>query len=190
MSGLVGQHRALFLDRDGVVNREVGYLYKPEDTEFIPGIFNLCRAARLQNFKLIVVTNQSGIARHIYSEDQFHEFMAWMAAQFDQHGVAWDGYYYCPHHPEHGLGGYRVDCSDRKPRPGMLLRAARDMQLDLTRSILIGDRCSDIEAGAAAAVGKLVLMRGTETAPCVVGAPYVAIENLMQAVSLLTIKQC
>lgn len=177
--------RALFLDRDGVVNREVGYLWKPEHTEFIPGIFELCRVAQRRQYKLIVLTNQSGIARQLYSESDFHVFMRWMILEFACQQIHLDGYYYCPHHPDHGIGRYRVDCMDRKPKPGMLLRAAHDHEIDLSQSAFIGDRCSDILAGAAAAVGKIILIKGTESEGCPVSDSYIAISNLLEAVPFL-----
>lgn len=169
---------ALFLDRDGVVNRELGYLSCPEQVDFIPGIFELCRAAQAAGLKIIIVTNQAGIGRQLYSEADFHALMQWMIAQFALAQVRLDGYYYCPHHPEHGIGKYRVECPDRKPQPGMLLRAAREHGIDLARSILVGDRCSDLQAGAAAGIGKLILLEGTEISPCASVPPYVAVSEL------------
>jgi len=177
---------ALFLDRDGVVNREIGYLSKPEQVEFYPGIFDLCGSAQSMGYKLIVVTNQSGIARKLYSEADFHSLMHWIEEQFDQRGIQLGGYYYCPHHPEHGIGQYRQECPDRKPQPGMLLRAAREHDLDLTRSILIGDRCSDIQAGAAAKVGKLILLAGTESRGCASAPPHTVIFALEEATLMLS----
>ena len=177
--------QALFLDRDGVVNREVGYLSKPEQVEFVSGIFDLCRFAQLRGYKLIVVTNQSGIARQLYTEDDFHLLMRWIDRQFSQAGIHLDGYYFCPHHPRHGVGGYRKECPDRKPQPGMLLRAAREHNIDLARSIFIGDRCSDLEAGAAAGVGTLILLAGTELDGCQLAPAHLSIAALSEAMQLL-----
>lgn len=176
---------AIFLDRDGVVNRESGYLSKPEQVEFIPGIFELCRSAQAMGYKLILVTNQSGIARELYSEADFHALMGWIQEQFAQQGIQLSGYYYCPHHPEHGIGRYRKDCPDRKPQPGMLLQAARDHGIDLGKSILVGDRCSDIQAGAAAGVEKLVLLTGPESAECVRPPHHLVVSTLAEVTSLL-----
>jgi len=176
---------ALFLDRDGVVNREVGYLSKPEQLEFVPGIFDLCRSAQRLGYKLILVTNQSGIARQLYTEQDFHLLMRWIEGQFARVGIQLSGYYFCPHHPEHGLGRYRKECPDRKPQPGMLLRAAREHHIDLRQSILIGDRCSDIEAGAAAGVKTLILLAGTEVAGCRQAPSHVVVTALSDAVQTL-----
>ena len=176
---------ALFLDRDGVINREVEYLYKSEQVQFIPGIFDLCRAAQALGHKVIVITNQSGIARQFYSEEDFHALMRWMTEEFAREQVILDAYYYCPHHPQFGVGQYRLDCPDRKPGSGMLFRAAQEHCIDLGKSLLLGDRCSDIEAGAAAGVGKLVLLAGTEPSSCISPARYVVVPSIMDAINLL-----
>ena len=157
---------ALFFDRDGVINEEIGYLYRPEDVRWVNGIFSLARAAKERGYKLVVVTNQSGIARGLYSEDQFAQLMEWMGEQFRTQGAPLDAVYHCPYHPEHGLGQWKREHEDRKPGPGMLLRAARDLALDLRRSLLVGDRCSDIAAAHAAGLRKAFLLQGTEAGPC------------------------
>ena len=154
--------RALFLDRDGVINHEIGYLHRAEDVRFVDGIFALCRAAQGLGYRLIVVTNQSGIARGLYSREDFDALTAWMMARFEEERVHLDAVYYCPYHPEHGVGEYRREHPDRKPGPGMLLRGAAAFDLDLARSILVGDRCSDIAAANAARLGQAFLLAGTE----------------------------
>ncbi len=184
-SSVKGLAPALFLDRDGVVNREIGYLSKWEQVEFLPGVFDLCRSAQAMGYKLIIITNQAGIARRLYSEADFHALMQWMTAQFTRAGVRLDGYYYCPHHPEHGIGSYKRDCADRKPQPGMLLRAAREHGIDLAQSIFVGDRCSDIGAGAAAGIRKLVLLTGTETGGCGEAAYHIVVSRIEEVTPLL-----
>lgn len=178
-------NRALFLDRDGVINTEINYLHKPEQVQFMPGIFALCRSAQALGYKLIVVTNQAGIARGYYTEEDFHALTRWMEDVFLREGVRLDHTYFCPHHPEHGVGAYRRECPDRKPSPGMLLRAARDFSLDLPRSVLIGDRCTDMAAGAAAGVGTLLLLEGVEVQPCAGVQNYRRIPTLDAALPLL-----
>lgn len=168
--------RALFLDRDGVINHEVGYLYRAEQVRFVDGIFPLCRAARALGYKLVVVTNQSGIARGLYTTDQFEALMIWMRAEFVQEGAPLDAVYHCPYHPEHGVGEFRREHEDRKPRPGMLLRAARDLDLDLKISILVGDRCSDVAAANAAGLRQAFLLAGTEEKPC--AGEHVSVQSL------------
>jgi D-glycero-D-manno-heptose 1,7-bisphosphate phosphatase len=159
-------NKALFLDRDGVVNHEVGYLHRPEDVRWIPGIHALCRTAQSLGYKLVIVTNQSGIARGLYTEQQFHALMEYMRAELALEHIHLDAVYHCPFHPREGIGEYKRESDDRKPSPGMLLRAARDLSLDLTQSILIGDRCSDIAAANAAHLRQAFLLAGTEENPC------------------------
>lgn len=158
--------RALFLDRDGVINQEVGYLHRTDDVRFVDGIFPLCRAAHALNYKLVVITNQSGIARGLYTTQQFEHLMLWFRTQFQAAGAPLDAVYHCPYHPVHGIGEFRREHPDRKPGPGMLLRAAHDLHLDLSQSILVGDRCSDIAAANAAGLRQAFLLTGTESSPC------------------------
>lgn len=151
--------RALFLDRDGVINKEVGYLYRIEDFEFIAGAIETCRQFQKAGYLLIVITNQAGIARGYYTEEDFHLLNNWMLEQFRQSGVQLDRVYYSPYHPEHGRGQYKQDTFCRKPNPGLILQAQRERDIDLSSSILVGDKESDIEAGLAAQVGTCVLVR-------------------------------
>lgn len=169
---------ALFFDRDGVINEEVGYLYRPEDVRWVAGIFSLAHAAREAGYKLVVVTNQSGIARGLYSTEQFSRLMEWMGEEFRTQGAPLDGVYHCPYHPVHGVGEWKREHEDRKPGPGMLLRAARDLRLDLSRSVLVGDRCSDIAAADAAGLLTAFLLRGTEQGPC--PFPSMVVDSLSQ----------
>ena len=156
---------ALFLDRDGVINVDHGYVHRTLDFEFIPGIFELCRAARGSGHQLVVVTNQAGIARGLYSEDQFHALTAWMKQRFADEGAPLDGVYFCPTHPTAGTGAYRVESAFRKPGPGMLLQAARELDIDLARSTIVGDKASDMLAGAAAGLNRLFLFDPDNTEP-------------------------
>ena len=149
---------ALFLDRDGVINVEKDYVHRIEDVEFVDGIFTLCKTAKNAGLAIVVVTNQAGIGRGYYTEDQFRTLMNWMKDRFAERGAALDAVYYCPFHPEHGVGGYKSDSFDRKPNPGMILRARADLHIDLAASCLIGDKASDIAAARAAGVGTAVLL--------------------------------
>jgi D-glycero-D-manno-heptose 1,7-bisphosphate phosphatase len=149
---------AVFLDRDGVINKEKGYVHTVDEFHFIDGVFAACREMSKAGYRLIIITNQAGIARGYYKEEDFHYLTKWMLNEFQKHGVQIDGVYHCPHHPVHGVGDYRRDCDCRKPAPGMILRAAKDHSLDLRHSILIGDKATDIEAGRAAGVGCCVLL--------------------------------
>lgn len=154
----MGRNKALFLDRDGVINVERGYVHSRESFEFIPGIFELCLAAQDLGYLLVVVTNQAGIARGYYSESDFNELTDWMFNQFQEKSVRITRLYYCPFHPVFGVDKYKCDSPDRKPNPGMLLRAQSDLDLDLGSSVLIGDQLSDIQAGCAAGVGTRILL--------------------------------
>ena len=145
--------RALFLDRDGVINHDSGYTSSAENFRFIEGIFDLCRAAKRLGYLLIVVTNQAGIGRGHYSEEDFLALTEWMLSRFKIEGAPITDVFFCPYHPEHGVGDYKKDSFDRKPNPGMLQRAAEKHGLDLGRSIMIGDKDSDMYAACKAGVG-------------------------------------
>ena len=155
----MGRRPGLFLDRDGVINLDHGFVFRQQDFIFVDGIFGLCRAARQRGYALFVVTNQTGIGRGYYSEQDFLALTGWMCGVFEAEGAAIDKVYFCPAHPEFGLGAYKVDSTFRKPGPGMILQAAREFGVDLGRSVLVGDRESDIGAGIAAGVGCNLLYR-------------------------------
>lgn len=152
---------AAFLDRDGVVNIDHGYVFRREDFEFVPGTLDAARELKSMGLALVVVTNQSGIARGYYGPDEFHALTEWMKEAFAAHGAPLDGVYYCPHHPTDGDAPYRQACQCRKPAPGMLLDAARDVGIDLRRSVLFGDKASDLQAALAAGIPHRVLL-GTD----------------------------
>jgi D-glycero-D-manno-heptose 1,7-bisphosphate phosphatase len=145
--------RALFLDRDGVINHDSGYTSKAADFTFIDGIFDLCREAKRLGYLLIVVTNQAGIGRGYYSEEDFLGLTKWMCERFEQEHAPLTAVLHCPSHPEHGIGRYKIDSFDRKPNPGMLLRAAEIHGINLSHSIMVGDKDSDMQAALKAGVG-------------------------------------
>lgn len=134
--------KALFLDRDGVINVEKEYLYKIEDFEFIDGVFDLCMYYQNLGFIIVIVTNQSGIARKYYTEEDFKVLTTFMVNKFLSQGIKISHVYYCPHHES--ISG---KCECRKPLPGMLFDAKKDFDVDLEHSIIIGDKERDIEAG-------------------------------------------
>lgn len=176
--------RALFLDRDGVINVDHGYVHRPDQFEFVDGIFDLVRNACRRGYHVFIVTNQAGIGRGYYTEQDFHALMEWVCGEFRANGGQIDKVYFCPYHPEHGIGTYKRETSFRKPGPGMILAAAEEFGLDLAASVLIGDKESDIEAGVAAGVGCNVLF-------CPDGKPEpqnsfgCVIESMLEATSLL-----
>lgn len=151
--------RAVFLDRDGVMNVDNGYVSQVDDFEFIEGVIEACKTLKEKGYLLVLITNQSGIARGYFSEEQFHTLTEWMDWSLADRGVDLDGIYYCPHHSEKGIGEYKVDCDCRKPKPGMLLSAIEELNIDVSRSILVGDKVSDIQAGLAAGVKSNYLVR-------------------------------
>lgn len=148
-----------------MINVDRGFVSRREDFQFQPGIFDVARKALSLGLTLVVVTNQSGIGLGYYSEDDFRDVTEYMQARFKTEGAPIEAVYHCPYHPEAIEAHYRfADHPWRKPRPGMILAARDDLNLDLGRSVLIGDRHVDIEAGAVAGVGTLVLLRPADLA--------------------------
>lgn len=178
---------ALFLDRDGVINHDHGYVHRIEDFSFRDGIFDLCAAAQALDFALVVVTNQAGIGRGYYTEADFHLLTDWMLARFQDHGITITGVEFCPDHPVHGIGQYRRDNPRRKPGPGMILDACARHSLDPAFSVLIGDRATDMQAGQSAGVGTILLMpnRSTEVVRAPVGTVFLSSDNIRSAIGYL-----
>ncbi len=151
--------RAAFIDRDGVINEEREYLHRIGEFRFIAGVFAACRMLDEHGYRIVIVTNQSGIGRGYYTEQEYAELTRWMVQRFSREGVTITDVLHCPHHPRHGQGEYRVACDCRKPAPGMLLQAARRHHLELARCLMFGDKEADVEAGRAAGVAATVLVR-------------------------------
>jgi D-glycero-D-manno-heptose 1,7-bisphosphate phosphatase len=179
------QRRAAFLDRDGVINLDHGYVYRVEDFEFVPGVLESAAELVRLGLLLVVVTNQAGIGRGMYSEEDFAKLTHWMRARFAERAGPIAAVYHCPHHPSLATGALRVACDCRKPAPGMLLRAQRDLDIDLARSVFFGDKCDDMRAGLAAGVGTRVLLgkdgHGVPTDPCADGGVSLRYASLDQA---------
>ncbi len=178
--------RALFLDRDGVINHDSGYTLSAEKFRFIDGIFDLCRAARQSGYLLIVVTNQAGIGRGYYSEEDFFALTEWMRGRFKAEGVPIADVFYCPFHPEHGIGDYRKESFDRKPNPGMLLRAAEKHGIDMKRSIMIGDKDSDMQSASNARVGVRCQYLGSTDGAIASNFATHSIHSLREGIPFLT----
>jgi D-glycero-D-manno-heptose 1,7-bisphosphate phosphatase len=151
--------RALFLDRDGVINVDHGYVHTIERFDFVEGVFELCRAAVRRGHLPVVVTNQAGIGRGYYGEVEFEALTRWMRERFEAQGAPIAAVYHCPYHPDHGVGAYRVDSFDRKPQPGMLLRARDELGIVLEASMMVGDTVSDMLAARRAGVPVRCLYR-------------------------------
>lgn len=150
-------NKALFLDRDGIINVDHGYVYKIEEFEFMPKIFDLCKLAVEKGYLIIVITNQSGIGRGKYTELDFEKLTKWMIEQFSINSIYITDVFYCPHHPEKAIGHYLKTCDCRKPAPGLINQAVSKYQIDANQSIFIGDKQSDIEAATFAGIQKKVL---------------------------------
>lgn len=159
--------KALFLDRDGVVNVDHDFVHRIADFEFREGIFDLARLATSCGLLVIVVTNQSGIGRGFYTEEDFASLTSWMLAEFEREGAPIDRVYHCPTHPDFPSQRDHEFENWRKPAPGMLFQAALDFDIDLQASFMIGDRLSDFEAAKAAGVGAFLLVRSSRSGAAV-----------------------
>jgi D,D-heptose 1,7-bisphosphate phosphatase len=151
--------KALFLDRDGIVNIDYGHVFKKEDFIFVDGIFELCKFFQDNGYLIFIVTNQAGIAKNYYDENDFKILTEWMLKEFSKNGINISDVYYCPHHPTEGNGKYLQKCYCRKPAPKMLTDIQEKYKISLKNSILIGDKETDIEAGERAGIGELVLIK-------------------------------
>jgi D-glycero-D-manno-heptose 1,7-bisphosphate phosphatase len=150
---------AIFLDRDGTMNIDRGYVHEIDNFQFIDGVIEAMQELKKMGFALVVVTNQSGIARGLFTEDTFMQLTEWMDWSLADREVDLDGIYYCPHHPEGVVEEYRQECACRKPQPGMLLSAQKELNIDMAASYIVGDKIDDLLAGKAAGVGTKVLVR-------------------------------
>ena len=151
-------HKAVFLDRDGTLNIDHGYVHRIDDFQFIDGSIEALKELKRMGYLLILVTNQSGIGRGYFSEDDFLQLTEWMDWSLSDRGVDLDGIYYCPHHVG-GVGEYRLDCDCRKPKAGMLLQAIEELDVDPDKSFMIGDKIEDLQAGIAAKIKTNILVR-------------------------------
>ena len=153
---MMASRRAVFLGRDGVLNEDRGLVGRPEDFVWLPDAIHALRALRHGGWRVVVATNQPGIARGLLGPAEYDNLTGWMQAELARHGVALDGVYHCPHLPDAPLAAWHRQCDCRKPAPGMLRRAARDLRLDLASCVMIGDKPADIAAGRAAGVAACI----------------------------------
>jgi D-glycero-D-manno-heptose 1,7-bisphosphate phosphatase len=152
------RNKAVFIDRDGVINEERNYVYRIEDFSIIPGVFSALSLLRDAGYLLFIVTNQAGIARGYYGFSEVRRLHTHMSETFKAHGVGVDGIYYCPHHPQGIVPELSVVCPCRKPSPGMILQAALEHSVDLSLSAMVGDKRCDVEAARAAGVSRAILV--------------------------------
>jgi D-glycero-D-manno-heptose 1,7-bisphosphate phosphatase len=185
----VSQQPAVFLDRDGTMIEDVGYLDRLERLKLFPYTIDAVRLLNASGFKVVVVTSQNGVANGVLTEEFLGEAHAYMSRRFEAAGATVAGYYYCPHSPHATVERYRTDCECRKPKPGMILAAARDHDIDVSRSIVVGDRWRDIEMGLAAGTKAILVETGygrTEAGRRPAAIPAVPVAaTLIEAVSMV-----
>jgi len=188
------KNEAIFLDRDGTINEEVGYLDSLDKLVIFPSAFEAIRLINQSGRKVIVVTNQAGIARGLFGEDLVETIHAALREALRRKSAFIDAFYYCPHHPTEGLPPYRQSCDCRKPAPGLFLRAAQDLNLDLSASWMIGDRFNDIEAAHRAGARGILVKTGYGAdalsgegpdAATPAGKPDLVADDILQAVHLI-----
>lgn len=175
------KRRAIFLDRDGTLNVDVGYPHRVDDLTLVPNAAAGLRNLQEQGFLLLIATNQSGIARGLFDEAQMHAFNAALVERLRGEGVEIAGIYYSPFHPTEGVGRWRRDSALRKPRPGMLIEAAREHDVDLAASFAVGDKLSDIAAGQAAGCRTVLVQTGAAGG----GEPHLAVQPDFVAADLV-----
>lgn len=161
---VVSKRRAVFLDRDGTINEERNYVYREEDFVLIPGAAEAIALLNDRNFLVIVVSNQSGIGRGYFTTRDVDSLHTHLDEVLQAAGAHIDAYYYCPHHPRHGVGDYLIECDCRKPLPGMLLQAADELCINLSDSYMVGDKRADVQAGSAAGCTSLLVRTGNGAA--------------------------
>ncbi len=152
--------QVIFLDRDGTLNEEVHYLYRPKDLRILPGVAEAIRLWKGQGFKIVVVTNQAGVARGYYQEEDVKALHLYMNELLCPQGAEIDHFFYCPHHPQHGIGAYKTECRCRKPEPGLLAMAEQYYDIDKSRSWMIGDKLIDVQAGVNYGVKTVLVATG------------------------------
>lgn len=178
-------NKAVFLDRDGTIVRDVGYMNTPEQIQFIPGSIEAIKKLNEADYKVVVITNQAGVARGLITEDMLQTIDKTLHKWILNGGAHLDGVYYCPHHPEYGVHPYKQECECRKPHPGLIKRAQRDMDIDLSQSYMIGDKATDVEAGKRAGTKTVFVTsgRGQEEKQKIKGQPDHIAGDLISAVN-------
>lgn len=174
---------AVFLDRDGTIIEDYGYISSPEQVKFIPGAIEAIKMLKDAGYKVVVISNQAGVARGLITEDMLQTIDKTLHKWILNGGAHLDGIYYCPHHPGHGVYPYKQVCECRKPHPGLIKRAQRDLNIDLAQSFMVGDKATDVEAGKRAGVKTVFVLtgRGKEESSLLKEKPDHAADNLLKA---------
>jgi len=178
--------KVAFLDRDGVINKEVGYLHRIEDFEYTKNCVKGLKALLDCGFELIVITNQAGIAKGLYSVNDFERLMSWMTADLVRYGIKFRDILFCPHHPDGIVQEYTAKCNFRKPLPGMFLKAKDLYGIDMKSSIVIGDKLTDIHAGKNSGIGRAFLVESGHAVTKIQNPDYEIVKNLFEVSNLLT----
>ncbi|MEA3493697.1 MAG: D-glycero-beta-D-manno-heptose 1,7-bisphosphate 7-phosphatase [Candidatus Margulisiibacteriota bacterium] len=180
-------NKAVFLDRDGTIIEDVGYLNSHRDIQFIAGSIEAIKKLNAAGYKVVVITNQAGVARGLITEDMLQTIDKTLHKWILSGGAHLDGVYYCPHHPEHGVYPYKQECECRKPHSGLIKRAHRELNIDLSQSFMVGDKATDIEAGKRAGTKTILVEsgRGKEEKKKMTEKPDHIAENLAAAVDWL-----
>ncbi len=183
MAEASSKKKAVFLDRDGTINVEKNYLYQPGEWEWIAGAIDAIKLLNDNNFLVVVVSNQSGIARKMYGHDDVHLLHEWVSQELAKSDAWIDGYYYCPHHPD--FGAVR-DCDCRKPKIGMFTKAAADLDIAFNQSWMIGDKIIDMDAGRSAGTSTIMVLTGHGTIEAkTASSDQLVVPDLLQAVRVL-----
>ena len=173
--------KVIFLDRDGVINQEIGYLHKSKDFKFIDGVFEACNYFQSIGYKLIIITNQSGIARGYYQEEDFHILTKWMLVQFKNQAVDILDVFFCPHGP-------KSTCQCRKPQPGMLLEARDKYGINMEDSWLVGDKETDIDAANAAGINNTILVKSSSSVDKMSTKSKFILESIKESTQIIRTK--
>ena len=183
------RRKAVFLDRDGTINIDKGFVHRIEDFEFIEGTKDLIKLLNHASFLVVVVTNQSGVARGYYSEEDVKKLHSFITSELQKVDAHIDRIYYCPHHPEASIPEYRIDCECRKPKPGMVFQAMKDLNIDPRMSYMIGDSARDICAGKKAGLTTILISvdegATINTTSCD-EKPDLVVKSLTEAVEYIT----
>lgn len=181
--------KAIFLDRDGTINVDKHYLYRKEDFEFIPGVVKALKQLTEMGYLLIIVTNQSGIARGYYSEEDLLALNEWLISTLHEQKANIEDIFYCPHLPDAKVEKYRKDCTCRKPEIGMFLQAVEKYDIDLSKSYAVGDRMRDLSICFQSSCNGILVGKNQEEQECETSNKITRYDTLLEAVKYIRKKE-